>query len=282
MTKQKLIHNGKILDADKLLISPNNRSFLYGDGCFETIKVVNGKISLADYHFERLFASLELLQFEKPSHLTADLLKEQILDIVKKNSHQKLGRIRLTFFRGNGGLYDAENHFPNYTIQSWELNSTTNQLNENGLVIDVFKDAKKGYDNYSHLKSNNYLSYAMAALWAKKNYLNDALLLNSHNNISDATIANIWIVKAGAIKTPALTEGCVAGVMRKHLLKCIKAEGMPLEETQITFEDALQAQEIFLTNAISGIKWVKQCGKSNYLTQVGALLHKKFVTSLFQ
>ena len=282
MTKQKLIHNGKLLDADKCFISPNNRSFRYGDGCFETMKLINGKISLADYHFERLFASLDLLQFEKPGYLNAQLLKDQILDIAQKNQHQKLARIRLTFFRGDGGLYDAENHFPNYIIQSWELNPATNQLNENGLVIDIFKDAKKVCDHYSHIKSNNYLSYAMASLWAKKNHLNDALLLNPYNNIADATIANIWIVKDGIIKTPALTEGCVAGIMRRHLLKGIRAEAMPVEETQITVDDLLQAQEVFLTNAIQGIKWVKQCGNSNYHTQLGALLHKKFVAPLFQ
>ena len=254
MSNEKLIHNGKLLDADKLLISPNNRSFRYGDGCFETMKIVKGNICLADLHFERLFTSLELLQFEKPNYLAAALLKEQILQLANKNHHSKLARIRLTFFRGDGGLYDAENHFPNYIIQSWQLNPQTNQLNENGLVVDIFKDAKKVCDNYSHLKSNNYLSYAMAALWAKKNHLNDALLLNAYNNISDATIANVWIVKDGIIKTPALTEGCVAGVMRRYLLKKIREAAMPVEEGQITVDDVLQAQEVFLTNAIYGIK----------------------------
>ncbi len=281
MTKQKLIHNGKLLDADKPLISPNNRSFRYGDGCFETMKIVNGKICLADYHFERLFTSLELLQFEKPTYLTAALLREQVLGLAKKNNHFKLARIRLTFFRGDGGLYDAENHFPNYIIQSWELNPIYNQLNENGLVIDIFKNARKVCDNYSHLKSNNYLSYAMAALWAKKNHLNDALLLNPYDNVSDTTIANMWIVKDGIIKTPALTEGCVSGVMRRHLLKSIRDEAMPIEETQIICDDVLHAQEIFLTNAIYGIKWVQQCGKANYQTQLGALLHKKILVPLF-
>jgi branched-subunit amino acid aminotransferase/4-amino-4-deoxychorismate lyase len=280
MGNQKLIHNGKLLDESKLLISPNNRSFRYGDGCFETMKIVNGSICLASLHFERLFASLELLHFEKPSYLTADYLKEQILQLAQKNKHNKLARIRLTFFRGDGGLYDAENHFPNYIIQSWELNPQTNLLNENGLMVDIFKDAKKVCDNYSHLKSNNYLSYAMAALWAKKNQLNDALLLNPYNNISDATIANIWIVKDGIIKTPALTEGCVAGVIRKHLLKKMKEASMPVQETSITVDELLQANEIFLTNAIQGIRWVKQCGNSNYQNQLSSLLHKQFIIPL--
>ncbi len=269
------------MDADKLLISPNNRSFRYGDGFFETIKVSNGNICLADYHFERLFASLDAMLFEKPHYYSSAYFKEQVLQVTNKNGHSKLARVRLTIFRGDGGLYDAENNFPNYIIQSWELNPATNHLNENGLVIDLFKDAQKVCDHYSHIKSNNYLPYTMAALWAKKNRLNDALLLNPYGAIADATIANVWIVKDGAIKTPALTEGCVNGVMRRFLLKSIRAASMPVEETTILMDDILQAQEVFLTNAITGIKWVRQCGNSNYTMATSSLLHSKFIQPLF-
>ena len=188
-----LNYNGKIYRSDKLLISPDNRSFRYGDGFFETMKIVNGKIALSNYHFERLFASLELLQFDKPGYLTAEYLLNQVTELAAKNYHNKSGRIRLTIFRGNGGLYDAENHFPNWLIQTWQLNPQVNVFNENGLVIDIFKDAKKTGDNYSHVKSNNYLCYVMAALWAKKHHLNDALVLNSYNRIADATIANVLL-----------------------------------------------------------------------------------------
>ncbi len=278
---KQAILNGKMLGEEKISISPNNRSFRYGDGFFETMKLINHNIILANYHFERLFSTLETLQFDKPNYLTPQLLQQQIIELATKNKHQKLARIRVTIFRGNGGLYDAENHFPNYLIQTWELNPANNQLNENGLVIDIFEDAKKICDHFSHLKSNNYLSYAMAALWAKKNHLNDALLLNPYNNIADATIANIWIVQNGIIKTPALNQGCVSGVMRRHLLKSLKVASMPVEETEITVEDLLQAPEMFLTNAIYGIKWVKQCANSNYTMQASSLLHKKFVETLW-
>ncbi len=273
--------NGKIYKADKLLISPNNRSFRYGDGFFETMKMVNEKIVLAEYHFERLFASLETLQFEKPVYFTAGYFKEKITELAKKNNHQKLARIRLTIFRGDGGLYDPENHFPNYIIQSWEMNAANNLLNENGLVIDIYSDAKKICDNFSHIKSNNYLHYAMAALWAKKNKLNDALLLNPYDGIADATIANLFIVKDGVVKTPALTEGCVSGVMRKYLLKCLRSENIPVEETKITVEALREASEMFLTNAAYGIRRVKTCGNTNFRLQLAGMIYNKFVLPLF-
>lgn len=282
MAGNRFLHyNGKIYNADKLFISPNNRSFRYGDGFFETMKIINGKIILQDLHFERLFSSLELLQFEKPNFFTPGYLQKNIEAVAQKNYHNKLGRIRLMIFRGDGGLYDPENHFPNHLIQTWEMNAANNLFNENGLHIDIFPDARKARDNYSHVKSNNYLSYAMAALWAKKNHLNDAIVLNSYNRIADATIANIFIVKDGVVKTPALTEGCVSGVTRKYLLDCLRKENIPAKETGIEAEELLQAHEIFLTNAGYGIRWVQRCANSNYTNELSTFLHKKFIQPLF-
>lgn len=275
-----LFYNGKFSKTGKPLISPDNRSFRYGDGFFETMKMVNGKIQLADHHFERLFSSLELLQFQKPDYFTADYLKEQAGLLAKKNYHHKLARIRLTVFRGDGSLYDVSNHFPHHLIQTWELSPANNNLNENGLMIGIFRDAKKVCDRFSAVKSNNYLSYVMAALWAKQQKLNDAVLLNPYDRIADATIANVFIVKDGVIKTPALTEGAVNGVMRRHLLQSLKQENMPVEETQLTVEELEQASEIFLTNSIYGIKWVKQLGENKYTNQLSSLLHKKMVRTL--
>jgi branched-chain amino acid aminotransferase len=281
MQKLKMIFNGVMMDAEKPVITVDNRSFRYGDGCFETMKAVKGKIIHANEHFERFFKSLELLQFDKPNYLNAAYLSEHIIKLLQQNKHQQTARIRLTLFRGNGGLYDAENHFPNYCIQTWNLNVANNDLNENGLVIDVYKDARKVCDAFSHLKSNNYLPYVMAALWAKKNHLNDALLLNPFDKIADATIANIFIVKDGIIKTPAITEGGVNGIMKNYLLQCMRKENIPVEECSIAVDDVLQAQEVFLTNSIYGIKWVKQCGNSNYTLQAAALLHKQFIQPLW-
>lgn len=279
MKQVKINYNGKLVDANTPIITAENRSFRYGDGFFETMRWHQNKIVLANYHFERLFATLELLGFEKPKHFTVAFLQNEIEELLIKNNHLQNARIRLNIFRGDGGLYDAENHHPNYIIETWALPNYF-QFNENGLIIDVYKDAKKTCDNFSHLKTNNFLAYTMAALWAKKQQLNDAVVLNSNSNVADTTIANIWIVKDGIIKTPAIIEGCIAGVMRKYLLHCLQKENYPVVETTISVEDVLQANEVFLTNAIKGIAWVKQCGKSEYQTQLAPFLFNQFIQTL--
>jgi branched-chain amino acid aminotransferase len=131
-------------------------------------------------------------------------------------------------------------------------------------VIGLYPNAKKSCDVFSNIKNNNYLQYAMAALWSKENKLNDALLLNSNNNIADSCIANVFIIKNGIIKTPALREGCVAGVMRQYLIEILKQNDIEVVETSINTEDIANADEVFLTNVIKGIMWVRQFGDSNY------------------
>ncbi|MFY7898621.1 MAG: aminotransferase class IV [Chitinophagaceae bacterium] len=273
--------NGLIIREDKAVVSINNRGFRYGDGFFETMKFMNNQIVLSDYHFERLFHSLKVLQFDVPSNFTASYFTDQIKALVQKNGHSKLARIRLTIYRSEGGLYDPKNHVPNYTIQTWALNAANNQLNENGLVIDFFEDAQKSCDIYSSIKSSNYLPYAMAALWAKNQHLNDALVLNTHHRIADATIANIFIVKDNSIFTPALSEGCVNGVMRKHIIHYLHSNQQNIQETSISKQDVLEADEVFLTNGIYGIRWVQNCGNKKYHQLVIRQIYKQAISPLF-
>ncbi len=269
--------NGKIIREDQCSISPNNRSFRYGDGCFETMKMIQGTVQFSAYHFERLFHTLELLQFECPKDFTPELLKQQIETLAKKNYHHKLGRIRLMAFRGDGGIYDVVSPKPNFLIQTWPINEANNSLNENGLIIDIYKDTIKSCDRFSNLKTNNYLGYAMAALWAKKNHLNDALVLNSHARIADATIANVFIIKAGQVVTPSMAEGCVNGIMRRHLVATLPTINIPIQEGALTVEAILSADEVFLTNSIYGIRWVKSIQSVTYQNTLTTTIFKKLI-----
>jgi branched-chain amino acid aminotransferase len=256
--------NGKFLPSNTTVLTADNRSFRYGDGLFETIKVADGRILLDNYHFERLLAGVRLLQFEQSPLFTAEKLAGHILELCEMNGHGVLARVRLVVFRGNGGLYDPVDHFPNFIIQSWSLAPRSSELNEEGLVIDVFPHGRKSCDAYANLKSNNYLLYAMAALYARQNQLNDCLVLNSYDRIADSTIANLFYCKQGHIYTPPLTEGCVAGVMRRLLMETLPGAGLPVLEKETTREDLESADEVFLTNALKGIKWVKAFGAATY------------------
>lgn len=273
------LHNGELISSGKPIIAADSRAFRYGDGFFETMKMVEGNIILNDLHFERLFSSLQLLKFEVPEYFTPAYLAEQIKQLASKNNHTKIARIRLTIFRGDGSLFEFENNSPNYIIQTWQIDEETG-FDNRGLIAGIYTKARKTCDDFSHIKSNNYLPYLMGALWAKENNMDDVIILNNYNHIAEATVANIFLVNDGKIKTPALSEGCVSGVMRKYLIKCLKKEGIPIEETAIQTAEIAEAHELFVTNAVMGIKWIRQCENYHYGCELSGFLHKKFIQPL--
>lgn len=257
-------YNGKIIEGRKAGINISNRGFKYGDGLFETMKSKNGAIFFIDDHFDRLLMGMDLLHFKIPVHFSAAVLKKQITALLKKNGHNNLARIRLTVFRGDGGLYDQINHSPNYLLETWALPDRTGQWNSNGLVIGIYNEVKKSCDILSNLKHNNFLSYVMAALHAKKQKWNDAVVLNSFNRICDTTIANIFLVKDEKIYTPSLGEGCIAGVMRKNMIGQLAKNNIQVTECEISIADIENADEVFLTNSIYNLRWVKSIEGREY------------------
>src|SRR5687768_8151231 len=226
MFMQGYIHfNGELLQADEKLVGARNRGLRYGDGLFETIRVVNGKMPLQSYHFERLQLGLQTLHIELPAHFTSQYLSESIITLCQKNNLEPSARIRLTIFRGNGNIYSVEEKDPCIIIESEPIPQDYYKLNEAGWGVDIYNEAKKSCDSFSNLKSNNYLPYVMGAMHAKKERLNDCLLLNNFDRVCDSTIANIFWVKDKQVFTPPLSEGCVAGVMRRYLVEKIRLTG---------------------------------------------------------
>jgi branched-chain amino acid aminotransferase len=275
--EQYILFNGKFFESSEPVVGAENRGLRYGDGLFETMKILNHRIVNTDLHMDRLFEGLSLLQFEIPSFFNRQSIHDQVVLACEKNKLDK-ARVRLAVFRGNGGLYDPVDHKPNLLIQVWPLPEGL-EFNENGLVLGVYPDIRKSCDRFSNLKSANYLPYVMAAIHAKKQHFNDSLVLNTHGRVCDASISNVFCLKNGIICTPSLNEGCVAGVMRRYLLARMFETGYKVLETELSVEDLLEADEIFLTNAISGIRWVKQFGHRTYSNHVSAKLFNQFIAA---
>ena len=271
-------YNGKVFSEEEKIIGPSNRGLRYGDGIFETIKFKNGNLILAEQHFERLWSGMEALLFFVPAHFTREKLSIEINALVKKNK-LKEARIRLTIIRGNGGIYDPKNDFPNYIIEAIRLPEDNGSLNINGLQLCVYEDAVKSIDKFSNLKTNNYLPYFMGAKFAKQQHCNDAIILNNKGNICDTTIANIFIIKDKIIYTPPPSEGCVEGVMRKWLLQSLKKLDYKIIETTITKSFLLDAEEVFLSNSIYNIRWVGELENKSYknieIEKINELLQRK-------
>lgn len=249
--------NGQVLEESKASIKTNDHSYRYGDGLFETMKIINGRVLLADLHFDRLFHGLSLLRVTPPTTLNSQNLENQIIEICKKNECEQAARIRLSVSTGSGGLYDNDLAL-HYIIKCTTLPSGANELNEKGWEAGLFPDARKACDVFSNLKSASHLPYAIAARFATENHWNDCFLYNNKDRLCDSTIANIFWIKNDIVYTPPLTEGCIAGVMRRYLLTNKKITPYNILEQPCTLNDLKEADEIFVTNAIQGIRWIEK------------------------
>jgi branched-chain amino acid aminotransferase len=258
------IFNGKFCKQETAVLAAGSRGLRFGDGLFETLKSINGQLQFLDEHLARLWKGMQLLQFNIPKHFTPDGLEEEIQALLKKNGHLKIARIRLTVFRGIGGLFDDIDHKPNYFIETWPLADETGNWNSNGLALGIYADVKKSFDILSSIKHNNFLPYVLAALHAKKQKWNDTVLLNTDGRLCDTTIANIFLIKDETVYTPALHEACIAGIMRRHIINGLTAAGYTLVESRLTIDDLLNADEVFLSNSIYNMRWVGSINDKKY------------------
>ena len=268
--------------SDSIAIAgAGSRGLRYGDGLFETMKMLDGKIIHEADHVERLLHGMDVLQFDTPKHFTKENLAMTIKKLAIKNGHEKAARIRLNIFRGDGGLYDAVNHAPNYVIETLPLPEGNGGWNSNGLVAGIYEDAKKNCDILSNIKHNNYLPYVLAALKAKKEKWNDAIVLNNFGRVADTSTANIFLIKNEVLFTPSLAEGCVAGIMRKTLINYLKENNWLIHETNISAGDLFSADEVFFTNSIYYIRWVQRIGETVYSNGITQKIYASFCPTIY-
>ena len=263
MKEHFFIYNSEFFRVGMPVISIQNRSFRYGDGLFETMRMYNGKIINADFHFERLFAGMRVLEFETPPKFSATYSTDAVNELLLKNSIFKYAKIRLMVFRGDEGIFEIENNSTNYIIEAFPFSEKI-ELNEKGVELDIFPDGGKSISRFSNLKSNNYLSLVMAARFAKTNNLDDAIILNDFERVCESSIANIFIIKGSEIFTPLLSEGCVAGTMRRWFLEKFELKNYMVAEKALSINDLLNADELFLTNSLYLLKWVKKIRNKTY------------------
>ena len=280
MAPDLINYNGNLLPSSQPLLTADNRGFRYGDGLFETMLVKTGGVRLKHFHFERLISGMRLLRFAVPPHFTPDILERQILELCAINAGSAPLRARLTVFRGDGNLSGPVDPTPHYIIQTGPIPAASQGWNETGLVVDVFPDGRKSADGLSGLKSNNYLLYVLASIYARERGLDDCLVLNSEGRFADSTIANLFYTKGDTIYTPPLSEGGEAGVMRRYLLESLPKAGYPVREQPTGPDDLAQADEVFLTNALKGINWVRSFRGSTYAHRLSAELYQRFIANL--
>lgn len=259
--------NGEIVPADTKLLPVANRAFKYGDGLFESMRMLKGQLKFADMHADRLQRGMKALKIDGYSQMDAYFLKEKAeqLSIRNKSKH---GRLRLTVYRDSGGFYAPSQNKSGYCLEFTPADEPRYFLNEKGLIVDIFTDLPKPSNFLSNIKTCNSLTYVMAGLYKTQNNLDEVFLLNQNGFLCEASSSNVFVWYQNHLYTPALSEGCVEGVMRQVIINIAKKSNIPVTEAQINPEILYEADEVFLTNASKGIQCVMGYGIKRYFNKV--------------
>ncbi|WP_053970442.1 aminotransferase class IV [Mangrovimonas sp. ST2L15] len=257
--------NGTLTSTEQL-ISAENRGYNYGDMVFETMKYVSGKLFFWEDHYFRLMASMRILRMDIPMEFTMEFLQEEIVKTIQANNLEKKSvRIKLAVNRVEGGLYTPNSNRVSYLISVKGLESDFYLLNEYNYQVDLFKDFYVAPGLFSTLKTNNRALNVVGSIYAQENDLQNCLLLNTEKQVIEALNGNVFLVKGKTVKTPPLQDGCLKGIMRKQIMEII--ELMPdweIKEESISPFELQKADELFITNVITGIQPVTKYRKKNF------------------
>ena len=258
--------NGNILE-EKNLLSIDNRGFNYGDALFETIKVSLGKVLFWEDHYFRLMASMRIMRMEIPMDFTMQYLENQIQELLKENNLQNLSsRVKFTVFRNEGGLYLPTTNHISFLITSKTMDEDFYLLRVKPYEVDLFKDFYISTSLLSTLKTNNKAINVVGSIYAQENNLQNCLLLNTEKMVVEALNGNLFVVKDHVIKTPPLTDGCLKGIMRKQVMEVVRElPDYQLIEASVSPFELQKADELWITNVITGIQPISKYRKKTYV-----------------
>jgi branched-subunit amino acid aminotransferase/4-amino-4-deoxychorismate lyase len=249
-------NNGTIFSNDAPTIHAGNRGHLYGDGVFESIRIMAGKPINIQNHVARMIKGANVLKINTPTYYTAAFFEEKILELIEKSGIKEGGRCRMSIDRATGGAYLPESNDAIFYIEVYPYDVSHFELNAKGLEVDIYRDIKLYKNFLSNYKTKTGLPYIMASISANEQGLDDLFLTNDKGNILESGSFNIFIVSNGVLYTPGLEEGCIAGTMRMQIINLAVKNNIKIYECSILPQNLLSADEVFFTNAIRGINWV--------------------------
>nr|WP_315175775.1 aminotransferase class IV [uncultured Flavobacterium sp.] len=266
--------NGTLLDSNTNVLH-QNRGLLYGDGVFETLKIVEGKILFFENHYFRLMAAMRIVRMEIPMNFTLEYLEEQVLTLAKSNTCEQSARVRITVYRNDGGFYLPTNNSVSFFIQATALVQPIYSIEEKPYEVDLYKDFYIAKQLLSTLKTTNKMIHITGSIYANENDLDNCILLNDSKNVVEALQGNLFMRMGNTLITPPLSEGCLNGIMRKQILNLAKKEtNLEVVEQVISPFDLQKADELFITNVIKGIQPITKYRKKEFTIDTAKVLNE--------
>lgn len=239
-----------------------DRGLSFGDGLFETILLRAGRPLFIDSHLARLRRGLQGLEFPDCSVAASQYVE----DISRRSAHLPWAALRLTVTRGAGprGYAPPGATKPRHIVEVTELERdccAPGPALDLGLA-SVFLSRQPALAGFKHL---NRLEQVLAAEQLRKQAKEEGVLCDDNHRVVSAVAGNLFLLRDGELRTPALLDCGVAGTRRELLMtKWAPAVGLRVQEVALTVADLQAAEEVFYTNALWGIRPVARFEGANW------------------
>lgn len=238
--------NDKYLDLQEAKISPLDRGFLFGDAIYEVIIAVNKKPFELGAHLTRLKKNISSLKYSLSDQFD---LEETILEVISRNKFLNQV-IYVQISRGTDIVRDhipSDDLTPTIFVSSHELKTDFSPSSgEKAILLEDFRWRK------SQIKATSLLANVIYRSEAKHQEVFEAILFEN-GFITEGAVSNVFCCIDNKILTPPLTENILPGVTRKVILELIQGTSFEYEETKITVDSFLAAEEIWVTNSTKGV-----------------------------
>jgi branched-chain amino acid aminotransferase len=240
--------NDKFVSQEEAVVSVFDHGFLYGDGVYETLRAYRGRVFQLAEHLERLERSASRIRLHIPvgRERMADLVQETLRRNQLSDSY-----LRITVSRGAGeiGLDPALCKSPTLVIIARPFQPYPDSFYTDGVSVILAKTRRNLPEALPpQVKSLNFLNNILAKMEAKAAGAHEALLLNHRGDLTEGTTSNVFVVQGGRVRTPAVDCGILEGITRNLVLQLAAEAGIPTDETRLSTDDLLRAEECFLTN----------------------------------
>lgn len=243
--------NGSLRQENEVALSMLDRSYLYGEGLFETMRATQGFIPFLQEHLDRLFRGMDLLQMQMD--ISGAKLEFALYQTLHHN-HLKNAYLRLNLSRENkevGSTEPSENL--NLIVMARPFIKIPQRIYKEGCSAVFVNDFKITPDRLRQVKSTNYLRQLLAQKLAEEQGADEALMTNTAGHLVEGARANLFLRLNGKWVTPPLEEGILPGVTRQVVIDLMVKNRIEHEERALEFSDLQKAEEAFFTNAIREI-----------------------------
>lgn len=244
--------NGRFVPEAQAVVPISDRGFLYGDGLFETIRVGHGRPLWWTRHVDRLQRGAAFLNLALP--WPPEKLQEFAAKLIQQNAlPESVLRITLTRGSGSRGYSTKDASSPTLAMTLHPLPPTVSSLR---LVTGLLRVTAN--HPLAALKTANKLLQVLARAEAEHRGADEALLLNTEGNVAEAAASNVFWLENGAVCTPPVSDGALAGVAREVVLEICRARNILAREPHLKPDGLLRVDGVFLTNSVAGIVPVSQ------------------------